>query len=360
MLTFCIFIVILYLLAVFAVILPYWYEVGNNPSEDIPSGSWSVRPVIKLWLEAARAFLCLGAAFALDPILRRMCAKKYRDDGEDLPPVLLVHGLYHNPSGWMYLRGRLYKAGFRKIHTMAYSSWKTDIAALTAKLETEICGLESRYPEKKPLLVGHSLGGLLIRNWLASTENQARILGAVTLGAPHRGSKMAAVAFGKLGRSLLPANPFFADLARRENAASIPCISLVAEADTMVLPQHNLVPMTKGWEMRLTPYTTHAGLMTRGAVCRMVAWELHRIISMAGRTPETTPAPETAARETAPAPEKAAPEAATGPVTENAVPEPIQAEKPAPGKTRTQNASKPAAKSGNKKPPAARKNAGKK
>ncbi len=92
---------------------------------------------------------------------------------------------------------------------------------------------------------------------------------------------MASLAFGSLGGSLLPANPFFGELARREAPATVPCISLVSEADTMVLPQQCLVPVTKGWDMRLTPYATHAGLLVKGPVLRMVVWELHRILNMA-------------------------------------------------------------------------------
>jgi hypothetical protein len=76
-----------------------------------------------------------------------------------------------------------------------------------------------------------------------------------------------------IGRSLYPTNPFFENLARKEKEAAIPCISLVSEADTMVLPQKNLVPVTKGWTMRITPYATHAGIMTKASVCRMIAWE---------------------------------------------------------------------------------------
>jgi pimeloyl-ACP methyl ester carboxylesterase len=338
MFTFCLFAAALYMAAVFAVTLPYWYETINNPSKDIPSGSWSPRPVARLWLEAARCALLLGAAFPLDPILRRIDAKKNRHDAEDLPPVLLAHGLYHNPSGWMYLRGHLYKTGFRKIHTMAYSSRKTDIGALTVALDAAVRDLERRYPGKKPLLVGHSLGGLLIRNWLAAEENQARALGALTLGAPHQGSKLAALAFGALGRSLIPTNPFFADLARTEKAAAIPCVSLVSEADTMVLPQQSLVPVTKGWEMRLTPYATHAGIITRGAVCRMAAWELHRIVTMTARTPEQTPSPEAAA-----------PEIKTGRAGKKAVPKAAPEKKTAPKTKPAKAPPQPTAKSGGKK-----------
>ena len=275
----CLFLIILYLVIVLGVILPYWYEAGNSSCADIPAVKWSFGPVVKLWLVAAWSALLLGVAGIADPILRLVRKKNEGGGNGELPPVLLLHGLYHNPSGWMFFRRHLRKAGFRKIQAMGYSSRNMTIEALTEKVDATVRELESRYPGQKPILVGHSLGGLITRNWLADEENQRRIFCAVTLGAPHRGSKMAAMAFGKLGRSLLPTNPFFADLARREAPASIPCISLVAEADTMVLPQENLVPVTAGWEMRLTPYTTHTGMLTDGAVLRMVVWELHKIIA---------------------------------------------------------------------------------
>jgi Predicted acetyltransferases and hydrolases with the alpha/beta hydrolase fold len=294
----CLFLTVLafYLLVIFAVTLPYWYETGNSPSKDIPSSQWAFRPVTALLLEAAWRALQLGAAYPLDPILRQ--SENKDGDLEDLPPVLLVHGLYHSPSGWVYLRRHLRKAGFHKIHTLKYSSWKTDIATVTAKLDAAVLEVEARYPGRKPLLVGHSLGGLIIRNWLATEANQARALGAVTLGAPHQGSKIAMLAFGQLGRSLHPDNAFFAELANTEIPAGIPCVSLVSEGDTMVLPQQNLVPVTKGWEMRLTPFTSHAGSMTKKSICRMVIWELQRIAGM-----ETRPAPEEPAEPAAPAEE---------------------------------------------------------
>lgn len=320
MTAFLIFLVVLYLVAISGVTLPYWYERGNSPCEEIPSASYAPRPVAKLVFEAAVSILQLGLAYALDPIMRHIENADKHEDAADYPPVLLVHGLYHSPSGWMYLRKSLRKAGFRKIHTLAYSSWNTNIDAVTDHLESSVKKLEERYAGRKMLLVGHSLGGLVIRNWLAGEENQQRVLGVLTLGAPHRGSKMAALAIGALGRSLGPDNPFFAELARREKEASIPCVSLVSEADTMVLPQRNLVPVTTGWTMRVTPYATHAGMMTKGAVRRMTAWELHR---MAANAPKAEP--ETG-NESATAPE---PAVAEKPAATTA-PEPAPEQKPEP------------------------------
>ncbi|MDR3073474.1 MAG: alpha/beta fold hydrolase [Deltaproteobacteria bacterium] len=302
MVAFLIFLGVLYLAGALAVTLPYWYERENADCADIPSPRYSPRAVVRLWLEAAWAFLLLLVAFPLDPIARRLGKTAPDKDEDGLPPVLLVHGLYHHPSGWLYLRRALRKAGFRNIRTVAYSSWNTSIEKVTAVFDKAVEGIEREYAGQKPLLVGHSLGGLIIRNWLAEAGNGRRALGALTLATPHQGSKMAGVAFGALGRSLTPANPFFAELARREGPAPVPCVALVSEADTMVLPQKNLVPVTSGWTMRLAPYATHAGMLTKGAVLRMAAWELHRMITDAARP---VPAPSAAKEEsgTEPAPQ---------------------------------------------------------
>jgi alpha-beta hydrolase superfamily lysophospholipase len=60
--------------------------------------------------------------------------------------------------------------------------------AVTMHLESFVKTLETRYAGRKPILVEHSLGGLIIRNWLAKENNRQRALGVVALGAPHRGS----------------------------------------------------------------------------------------------------------------------------------------------------------------------------
>jgi len=341
MIIFLIFLVILYLVLVLAVTLPYWYERGNTSCEDIPSAPYTPRAAVKLCMNIAASAPLLGLAFPLDPVMRHIEGHDEQEDKENLPPVLLVHGLYHHPSGWLFLRRQLRKAGFRKIYTMAYSSWKTDIAAVTAKLENSVWDLERRHPGEKTLLVGHSLGGLIIRNWLADADNQKRAAGALTLGAPHRGSKMAALACGALGRSLLPANPFFADLARNESPATIPCVSLVSEADTMVLPQQNLIPVTRGWTMRLAPYATHVGMMTKGAVIRMAVWELHRMVAETADKDEKNTS----------APGKAAPAAAAATVEKPATPAAAPGKKAAAvpesaARAKTRAKAKPAAKDG--------------
>ncbi len=331
MLTVMFFVFVLYAMAIFISILPFWYETPNSPCRDIPAAPPGVLPVTRMWWAAMWAALLVILAHPLDLILRRFMAGKNQDGPAEYPPLLLVHGLYHNATGWFFFRRRLQKAGFSRIHRYTYDSWNTTITQVTNRMEETVADMEARYPGEKPILVGHSLGGVIIRNWLADRGNPERVRGALTLGAPHKGSKMAAFALRELGRTLLPSNPFFADLARRESPASIPCLSLASEADGMVLPQENLLPVTPGWNFRLTPYCTHVGLLTSPAVARMVAWELHRMAEAdaarsAPRTAEDA-APAPPAESEQPAAEAEKPDApAASPGTE-----PAPAESAAPG-----------------------------
>jgi pimeloyl-ACP methyl ester carboxylesterase len=111
---------------------------------------------------------------------------------------VLVHGLWL--SGWslLLLRRHLRRCGFSATHAFSYQSVRRDLlengTALNAYLRTLTAPTVH--------LVGHSLGGLVIRALFQQYPRQrpGRI---VTLGAPHRGSQPAKVcARNTLGRCI--------------------------------------------------------------------------------------------------------------------------------------------------------------
>ena len=289
--------VIFYLCGALLMTLPYWYETANTPCDDVPRLPYTLRNVLRLWLESARAGIFLVIAIIAAPVMSRISPGKSENaTSEALPPVILIHGLYHNASAWTFLRPHLHKAGFTRLHPVAYSSRKASINSIVASLEQAIRDIEATYPGEKPLAIGHSLGGLILRIWMAEGNNRARLSGVISLGTPHRGSKAAALALGELGRTLVPSNPLFAELVHMEKQVEIPCLALISEGDNMVLPQANLVPATPGWNMRLTPFTTHTGLLSKPQVLRLVAWELFCMAD----TPRTTATEQPATPEAVP------------------------------------------------------------
>lgn len=120
------------------------------------------------------------------------------------PPVVLVHGIWSEPKAWEPAAAALKKLGFRYVFTdFGYKDRNNGDPA-------EIAGLLSNYlnsdrgPIKGPIqqalddktlasrydLVGHSLGGLIIRRAIADGTYQ-HVRKVITVGTPHQGSEFA-------------------------------------------------------------------------------------------------------------------------------------------------------------------------
>ena len=112
--------------------------------------------------------------------------------------VVLIHGIWMNGMEMSLLRWRLRRAGYR-VYRFQYASvsgdWQDNVAALADYIRQ----LEGRCVH----VVAHSLGGLLLRDYLAGAADP-RIDRLVTLGCPHQGSALARLMLRRrLGRLLL-------------------------------------------------------------------------------------------------------------------------------------------------------------
>lgn len=101
------------------------------------------------------------------------------------PFVLLVHGLHMNGLYMRPLAKKLAQAGFDS-HAPTYHSLTQPIDRHSERLHH---WLTRHHDPAQPIhLVGHSLGGLVIRHFLATYGSDWQIGRCVTLGTPHTGS----------------------------------------------------------------------------------------------------------------------------------------------------------------------------
>ncbi len=101
--------------------------------------------------------------------------------------VVLVHGLWLSGSSMALMRRRLRRCGF-EARAFSYASVRRNLLENAEVLDRHIRALRAA----RVHLVGHSLGGLVIRA-LVHQHPDAPIGRVVTLGSPHRGSRPAAV-----------------------------------------------------------------------------------------------------------------------------------------------------------------------
>lgn len=98
--------------------------------------------------------------------------------------VILIHGLHHAPLIMRPLAKHLQAQGF-EAHRYGYHSMRDGIKINSARLNTWL--EENHHPDQPIDLVGHSLGGLIIRDFVTQYPKW-QIGRCVTLGTPHMGS----------------------------------------------------------------------------------------------------------------------------------------------------------------------------
>jgi len=205
--------------------------------------------------------------------------------GEKLPPVILVHGLYHNPAAWFVMRLRLRRAGFTDVRCYGYASFGCAFTDISVGLAELLLAVARERRDGRVLLMGHSLGGLVIRAACADARVSGaagvaggagaagvEVAGVVTLGTPHQGSTLAGMlGMGRLARGLAPEGEVLR-LLRAMPVPRAPWLSLYTPTDGMVLPLAGALlgadEHSAGWVERPLPAMSHVGLLYSTAAAR--------------------------------------------------------------------------------------------
>lgn len=153
---------------------------------------------MKRLLAITLAIVGLGAAWYMPRLPLFQPAKPGAEQ------VVVLHGLGRSESAMLILENALAGAGF-EVHNIGYPSNDETPDALVTRISAAIeacCADNGRTLH----LVGHSLGGLLIRAYLAKSlpANLGRV---VLLGTPNKGSELADVEDGLAGTMLELAGP---------------------------------------------------------------------------------------------------------------------------------------------------------
>lgn len=201
-----------------------------------------------------------------------------------LPPVILMHGADLHAGVWVVLRRMLVRGGFTRVYCHAWRSSGRPLEEYGAEVDAALLAVDRVFPGERPLVVGHSMGGLMARIWLHGRRHpELRVAGMVTLGCPHRGSKTARL-FGRrkdgLDESMAYGSAFFRDFEASEAPAAMPCVALYSRMDNIIHPEDALVPpASAGWKVLETPPVSHMWLVLHPGICRMVLRELHLALS---------------------------------------------------------------------------------
>lgn len=157
--------------------------------------------------------------------------------------VLLVHGFVCNRGFWNPWMKRLRAAGVPFVAVTLEPPFG-DVALQAQGLQRAWEQLQQA-TGVSPLLVGHSMGGLALRSWLAGLPDHVALEHEViTIGSPHHGTALAVLARSEAAMQMQLLSPFLMELAERESQErrarftcywSV-CDNIVFPASTATLP----------------------------------------------------------------------------------------------------------------------------
>jgi pimeloyl-ACP methyl ester carboxylesterase len=168
-------------------------------------------------------------------LIRVPCAGEGAESEPLGAPVVLVHGYVSKHEVWTPIVARLHKAGFTNLWCLSYGCAGQTIPRLAASLVEQL-GEASSAPAH---LIGHSLGGLLIRYAMEYHHLPAR---SVTLIAtPNKGSRVAYLGPGELAAHLRPGSSPIRKLADRPLRPRAPWTVYYSRSDLIVRPHSAVV-----------------------------------------------------------------------------------------------------------------------
>lgn len=200
-----------------------------NRGDPAPRSS-AAQQVRAWWAETWIAALVFGW---LQPYRSQRFADRLAPTGRR--GVVLVHGFFCNRGVWNPWLPRLQVA---RVPYLAL-----DLDAVFASIDDCVPALEQAVQRieaatgRAPVVVAHSMGGLVVRAWLDTSASDARVHRIITIGTPHQGTWLARLAIGANTRQMRRAGAWLGAIAGREpaaRAANFTCF--YSHCDNVVFP----------------------------------------------------------------------------------------------------------------------------
>ncbi|UCG12084.1 MAG: alpha/beta fold hydrolase [Deltaproteobacteria bacterium] len=247
----------------------FYYESANGPHLEILRARGSLAMLLLrgfMWSLYSQLMLVLVAATAL----HRGVWRPARGTA-DRTPIVFVHGLYHNRTSWyLYLRW-FRKWGWQYLKAMSVRGKFSSIRAYEKMLAAEVEQVLAETGSTAVDLVGHSMGGLVIRSYLTSNSGRAKVRRVVTLGCPHAGSKLAVFGLGRAATEMVPGSEFLENL---NQTVQVPeggnLYAVYTVLDNMIVPNESARLMGRGVTSLETRAVNHVGLLFCRHTARLV------------------------------------------------------------------------------------------
>jgi len=249
-----------------------WFIHGDDPAPKA-----SAMQLVKAWVgevQTAPRVFCWQQPF------------RSNSEPDFLPPgptgrgVVLVHGFVCNRGLWNRWAPRLREHGVPFVAVNLEPVFGT-IGDYAPIVEQAVRRLEQATGQA-PVVVGHSMGGLAIRAWLAAFDGGQRVHRVITIGSPHRGTWLGRFGTTQNAREMAVGTDWQRALESQESARHFERFTcFYSHCDNIVFPASNAT--LPGADNRHVVGTAHVHLLDHPEVLsEVVAWAKPAFSAAAG------------------------------------------------------------------------------
>ena len=238
------------------------------------------------------------ASSALDGRFSRQLPLRYLEPEAAATPIILLHGYFHNRSGFLLMRRALRRHGFRYVDTMNYNVIGHTVEELAGQLAAHVESVLNRTGATRVHLIGHSLGGLVARTYVQEHGGEGRVHTCITLGTPHGGTYAAWIGRGRAAKQLRPRSELLDRLDRSARKTSVRYLSYYSNLDSLVIPASSakLTHPELGATNVLVKDLGHMSLLLSSDLVRSVVRVLSHLDEPVETMASVTPLPKPAVR----------------------------------------------------------------
>jgi pimeloyl-ACP methyl ester carboxylesterase len=149
-------------------------------------------------------------------------------------PVVLVHGYASTGSCWVLVERSLRKAGFHTIASLSHHPLVGGIPVLAARLVRLAHSVMADTGTTRVHLVGHSLGGLIIRYAVCVLDFDPFVDTAITVATPHRGCRFAWLGPGAVAAQCRPNSQILRSIHAADRPGQTRWVSFYSDRDFIV------------------------------------------------------------------------------------------------------------------------------
>lgn len=195
------------------------------------------------------------------------------------PPIVLVPGFLCNRGYYGKFRRFLARHGYGTSYTVSLEPTFGSIednAGHLANFVEQVCEASG---QDQVVLIGHSMGGVVIRVYLDQMDGARRVARAIALGSPFGGTVLAKgpSALGENLRQMIVGNDWLAALKARESQpCAAPFTAIWSPHDSIVAPQAGTMVSATYGESIAMPGIGHMEMIVSRPVLETVLTVLNR------------------------------------------------------------------------------------